>query len=88
MHTVQESSCSTARETVAAGNSYCVEAPIDSKEAATLLGIHHKTIEKYAREGRIPAHRIGNKLWRFFQSELTASLRGATTLTSQSVRVN
>ncbi len=51
------------------------EPPIDSKEAAEFLGIHHKTVEKYAREGRIPSHRLGSKCLRFYMSELDNRLR-------------
>ncbi len=42
---------------------------IDSGEAAALLGIHRITLIKLAREGRVPAVRIG-KLWRFRASAL------------------
>jgi excisionase family DNA binding protein len=66
----------------------CFETPIDVKQAAAFLSVHHKTIEKFSREGRIPAHRIGN-LWRFYRSELDAWLKGTVTLQpAKSVRVN
>jgi excisionase family DNA binding protein len=42
---------------------------LDSQEAATLIGIHPKTIQKMARAGTIPALRIGD-LWRFRASTL------------------
>ena len=67
---------------------------IDSKQAGSLLGIHWKTVQQFARTGQIPAHRIGN-LWRFRASELDTWLRsgcvpnGAALIsTCQSVRVN
>jgi len=42
---------------------------LDSSEAATLLSIHPKTLQKMARAGTIPAYRIGD-LWRFRASTL------------------
>jgi excisionase family DNA binding protein len=43
-------------------------------EAAALLKIHPKTLQRMARRGRIPARRIGD-LWRFRASELDAWLQ-------------
>jgi excisionase family DNA binding protein len=42
---------------------------LDSREAAALLKIHPKTLQKMAREGAVPAFQIGT-LWRFVSSEL------------------
>jgi len=42
---------------------------LDSKKVAGLIGIHFKTVQKMARDGRLPAIRIGD-LWRFRASEL------------------
>jgi len=42
---------------------------LDTEEAATLLKIHPKTLQKLARNGRIPGFRIG-KLWGFRASAL------------------
>lgn len=42
---------------------------IDSREAAALLRIHPKTLQKLARKGKVDAVRIG-KLWRFRASAL------------------
>ncbi len=42
---------------------------VDSQEAAKLLGIHPKTLQRMARRGHVPAIRIG-KYWRFRVSEL------------------
>ncbi len=47
---------------------------LNSDQAAALLQIHPKTLQRMARQGRIPAHRIGD-LWRFRVSELDAWLR-------------
>jgi excisionase family DNA binding protein len=42
---------------------------LDSMEAAQLLRIHPKTLQRMARKGEIPAMQIG-KLWRFSASAL------------------
>lgn len=42
---------------------------LDSEEAAALLKIHPKTLQKLARKGEISAIHIG-KLWRFRASAL------------------
>jgi len=42
---------------------------LDSEEAAALLKIHPKTLQKLARSGEIDAIQIG-KLWRFRASAL------------------
>jgi excisionase family DNA binding protein len=42
---------------------------LDSEEAAALLKIHPKTLQKLAREGKVCAIQIG-KLWRFRASAL------------------
>src|ERR1700693_4718144 len=44
---------------------------VDSREAAALLQIHPKTLQRLARKGEIRAMRIG-KLWRFRTSDLDA----------------
>ena len=47
---------------------------LDTQHAAALLGIHPKTLQKLARAGTVPSHRIGD-LWRFRASELDRWLR-------------
>jgi excisionase family DNA binding protein len=47
---------------------------LDTEKAAALLGIHPKTLQKLARAGIVPSHRIGD-LWRFRASELDTWLR-------------
>jgi excisionase family DNA binding protein len=42
---------------------------LDSHQAAELLQIHPKTLQRLARKGEIRAMRIG-KLWRFRASDL------------------
>jgi excisionase family DNA binding protein len=50
------------------------EPTLNSQQAAALLQIHPKTLQKMARQGRVPAHQIGD-LWRFRASELDEWLR-------------
>ena len=45
------------------------ETLLTATEAARLLKIHPKTLQRMARQGRVPAKRIGD-LWRFRASEL------------------
>jgi len=42
---------------------------LNSEQAASLLQIHHKTLQKLARRGEIRGTHIG-KLWRFRASDL------------------
>jgi excisionase family DNA binding protein len=51
---------------------------LDSDEAAQLLKIHPKTLQRIARRGEIPGVQIG-KLWRFRRSELNAWMEGIIT---------
>jgi excisionase family DNA binding protein len=51
-----------------------IEDFIDSKEAARWFRIHPKTLQRMARRGDVPAHRIGT-LWRYRLSELDARFR-------------
>jgi excisionase family DNA binding protein len=44
---------------------------LNSEQAAQLLQIHHKTLQKLARSGEIRGTQIG-KLWRFRVSDLNA----------------
>ena len=47
---------------------------IGTTDAAKLLGIHPKTLQRFARLLKIPGHQIG-KSWRFRASELDTWLR-------------
>ena len=51
-----------------ANNGTC-EPLLDSEDAAQLLRIHPKTLQRMARKGEVPAMQIG-KLWRFRASAL------------------
>lgn len=46
---------------------------LTSEQAAAFLQIHPKTLQRMARQGRVPAYRIGD-LWRFRASDLEAWL--------------
>ena len=50
---------------------------LDSEEAAAIVRIHPKTLQRFAREGQIQAIHIG-KLWRFRQSALEAWIERQT----------
>jgi excisionase family DNA binding protein len=60
---------------------------LDSREAAALLQIHPKTLQRLARKGEIRGMRIG-KLWRFRTSDLDAWVHLQLKLTSYSYRPN
>jgi len=55
------------------GNSPTVafEPLLDDKQAGEMLGLHPKTLQRLARQGEIPAIRIG-RYWRFRASLLNA----------------
>jgi len=53
------------------------EPVLDSEEAAGLLHIHPKTLQRLARNGEIPGFRIG-KLWGFRASVLNEWLESKT----------
>jgi excisionase family DNA binding protein len=60
---------------------------LDSREAAALLRMHHKTLERKARGGAIPGYQIGTR-WHFRASELDGWLKSQLKSISQSRRVN
>jgi len=55
----------------AAELNFSFEPLLGSDEAAQLLKIHPKTLQRMARQRQIPGIQIG-KLWRFRRSELNA----------------
>ena len=57
------------------------EPTLNSEEAAAILQIHPKTLQKMARRGIIPGRQIGD-LWRFRASELDEWLRNSPILKS------
>jgi excisionase family DNA binding protein len=61
---------------------------LTAQEAADLLGIHHQTIRRLARQGRVPAIRLG-KYWMFRASELDAWVKSHVhSIQANSRRVN
>jgi excisionase family DNA binding protein len=74
-------------QTVAASATQMFEPLLDSREAAALLHVHHKTLERKARGGEIPGYQIAGR-WYFRASELDSWLKSQVNSTSQSVRVN
>ncbi|MBZ5600011.1 MAG: helix-turn-helix domain-containing protein [Acidobacteriia bacterium] len=61
---------------------------LDSREAAALLHIHHKTLERKARGGEIPGYQIAGR-WFFRASELDGWLRSQLkSAPANPVRVN
>lgn len=46
---------------------------LTAKEAGELLRLHEQTIQRMAKAGDLPGHRVGNE-WRFRRSELLANL--------------
>jgi excisionase family DNA binding protein len=54
---------------------------LNSEQAAALVRIHPKTLQKLARIGRIHGYRIG-KLWRFRASDLADCLGEAGQINS------
>ncbi len=59
-----------------------------SEEAAKLLGdIHVKTLQRYARQGRVPGYRIGGH-WYFRASGLDAWLRSRINSSCHPCRLN
>ena len=54
---------------------------VDADEASTVLGVHPKTLQRWSRQGVVPAHPIGEgrrKYWRYLISELEAWLGNRT----------
>ena len=60
------------------------ERMLDSEEAAGLLRIHPKTLQRMARRGEVKGFRIG-KLWRFRGSDLLADKRKMLNVTTASL---
>ncbi len=57
---------------------------VDADEAASVLSVHPKTLQRWSRQGVVPAHPIGEgrrKYWRYLVSELETWLRDRTVQT-------
>ena len=63
---ISDKNATRLRQLPAVGN---FERLLDSDEAAALLGIHKKTLQRMARSGEVPGVQIGD-LWRFRASTL------------------
>jgi excisionase family DNA binding protein len=65
-----------------------IEPLLDCAAAASVLGgVHPKTVERWARQGRIPAYRYF-KHWRFRASELEIWMRRHVNLVRHPCRLN
>ncbi|MBZ5678164.1 MAG: helix-turn-helix domain-containing protein [Acidobacteriia bacterium] len=60
---------------------------LKTAQAAALLGVHPKTLQRMARNGEVPGHRIGD-LWRFRASDLDRWVRGEVSSQSPLVPQN
>ena len=61
--------------------------PMTPATTAAYLGIDVKTVTRWAREGYLPAHPLGEgkrKFWRFLESELSEWMRAKTNRTATS----
>jgi len=72
-----------SRETESLADAF--ERVLNTDEAAALLQIHPKTLQRMARQGIVPAFRIGD-LWRFRASSLDQWLRSGLCSKSHSCR--
>ncbi|PWT91836.1 MAG: hypothetical protein C5B55_07420 [Blastocatellia bacterium] len=77
----------TTPTTVGSSSTQRFEPLLDSREAAAMLHIHHKTLERKARGGEISGYQIAGR-WYFRASELDDWLRSRVNSLSQSRRVN
>jgi excisionase family DNA binding protein len=53
------------------GMSNDFEEPLDSGQAARMLGVKPRTVINLAKQGKIPAFRVGD-LWKFLRSDIQA----------------
>lgn len=59
---------------ISPGRTSAMNRPLTPQEAAEYLGLDVKTITRWARQGYLPAHPLGEgkrKFWRFLESELS-----------------
>lgn len=74
-------------ETVKGMDSYVFEPLLDSHQAASLLRIHVKTLQRMARRQEIPAFVLGGK-WRFRASDLEVWVRSRVHSTRHPCRLD
>ena len=66
---------------------YEFEPLVDADEVADLLGLYPKTVQLMARQGKIPAIRVG-KFWRFRKSAIDYWLRSEVNYAGYACRQN
>jgi len=66
---------------------YEFEPLVDADEVADLLGLHPKTVQLMARQGKIPAIRV-SKFWRFRKSEIDRWVRSEVNCAGYACRQN
>ncbi len=66
---------------------YEFEPLVDADEVAVLLGLHPKTVQLMARQGKIPAIRV-SKFWRFRKSAIDHWLRSEVNCAGYACRQN
>lgn len=76
-----------ATQTVVAASAIAFEPLLNSREAAALLRVHYKTLERMARGHKVLGYQIAGR-WYFRASELDAWLKSQVNSPSQSVRAN
>lgn len=77
-----------ATQTIVASSATPFEPLLNSREAAELLHVHYKTLERKARRGEVPAYQIAGR-WYFRASELDGWLKSQLKSASANlVRVN
>ena len=64
---------------------HVLEDLLDSEQAAAIVKVHPKTLQRYARNGIVCGLRVG-KLWRFRASSLDQWLRSGLCSKSHSCR--
>jgi predicted DNA-binding transcriptional regulator AlpA len=86
MQTLQDSYNSTGNTSAGTGSKAFLDRPLTSREVGALLGRNHKTIERHAKRGDIPAHFRFSR-WYFLKSELDAWLKADVDSACQPCRV-
>jgi excisionase family DNA binding protein len=69
----------TAKPAIAFSTALSPEKYLAPQEAARFLSISPKTLTRFARQGVVPAHPIGDgarRRWRFLKSELDTWMHG------------
>lgn len=57
-----------------------IEQPLSATKLAPIIGLHSETILRWAREGRIPHHRLSARKIVFLPSEIKSWLAGGSGL--------